>query len=105
MPPSAKPHSGVVRLRLGMVQDACCSGIHLLPVTAKRLGFQAGDYLQLDVAARSTSVIRQLVGCNRGCAGMRRNYVYIDPQSLHYLDAGLHDTVTVSLAPYPLECP
>jgi len=34
MSPSAKPHSGVVLLRLGMVQDACCPGIHMLLVIA-----------------------------------------------------------------------
>ena len=105
MSPSAKPHSGVVLLRLGMVQDACCPGIHMLLVTAKRLGFQDGDYLQLDVEERSTSVVRQLVGCNRGCSGMRRDYVYIDPLSFHYLDAGLHAPVRIRRAEYPLECP
>lgn len=84
--------------------DACCSGLHMLPSTAEAAGFKAGDYLQLDHVERDTCVVRRLVHCSE-CPGMRRDYVYIDTQTAHYLDTQLHEQVKVKLADCTLEMP
>jgi len=77
----------------------------MLPETAQRMGFKKGDYIQIDHDERGTVVVRELVGCNRGCFGMHSGYVYMDSLSAHYLNTELHDEVRVKQAEYPLDCP
>lgn len=91
--------------RVGVVLDVCCPGLHLLPATARALGYQSGTYLQVDCDARSTVVVRELVGCNRGCPGMRNDYIYMDRETAHYLGVELHDEVTIKRAEYELDMP
>ena len=84
---------------------ACCTGLHMLPETARRLGFKHGDYLQVDHDERGTRIVRELVSCNRGCAGMQHDYVYMDEGSAHYLDTTVHETLKVKPSEYTLDCP
>lgn len=100
-----KPNSGVVSLRLGVVLHAPVCGIHLLSSTAKRFGFKRGDFLEIKDDFQDTVVVRKLVDCYRGGYGMRTNYIYVDPESAHFLGTELHRSVTISPAEYPLECP
>jgi hypothetical protein len=95
---------GALLMRIGVVMDACCTGLHMLPSTAEAAGFKAGDYLQLDHVERDTCVVRRLVHCSE-CPGMRRDYVYIDTQTAHYLSTDLHERVRVKQADYPMEMP
>lgn len=95
---------GALLMHIGVVMDACCSGLHMLPSTAEAAGFKPGDYLQLDHVERDTCVVRRLVHC-RECPGMRRDYVYIDTETAHYLSTDLHERVRVKQAEYPMEMP
>lgn len=89
----------------GIVMNVCCAGFHLLPETAQRLGYRSGNYLTVTDAARCTSVTRELVSCNRGCPGMRKDYIYMDPETAHYLDTEVHNEVSVALSPYEMDFP
>lgn len=95
---------GVLLMRVGIVLDACCAGLHMLPQTACAAGFRPGDYLSVDSDERSTQIVRKLVHC-RVATGMRRDYVYLDPESAHYLDCDLHDPVRIKRADYDMETP
>lgn len=94
-------------LRVGVVLDleVCCPGLHMLPATARSYGFSSGTYLQIECEAHSTVVIRKLVGCNRGCPGMRKGYVYVDPETAHFLCVRLHEEVTLTRSELELEVP
>lgn len=90
---------------VGIVIQVRCSGFHLLPETARRLGYRSGNYLTVTDDARCTSVTRELVSCNRGCPGMRKDYIYMDPDTAHYLDSEVHSAVSVTLAEYEMDSP
>ena len=100
-----KDHSNIILMRFGIVLDVPFSGIHMLDSTAKYLGFKCGDFLKIEDDAQCTSVVRELVDCNRGGFGMRGNYIYVDPESAHFLHSELHSAVRISRAEYPMECP
>jgi len=91
-------------MHVGIVLDACCAGIHLLPEVAQRLGFKPGDYFQVDHDERCTVIVRPLVGCRMN-DGMRPNYVYLDQQSAYYLTTDVHEIVRLRPAAYPVDCP
>lgn len=71
---------------------------------AKNCGFKPGDYIQIEHEERGTQVVRMLAACN-GCVGMRRGYIYLDAESLRYLEGRVHDPVRLTPAEYPLDCP
>jgi propanediol utilization protein len=96
---------GSVQVNIGLVFDACCRGIHMLPETAKLLGFKDGDYIQIDHVERDTSIVREYVACQRGHTRMRKNYVYIDGESAHYANVDVNDVVLIKQAPYTVEIP
>lgn len=102
---TTKKGTAIKIFRVGVVLEAGCSGLHMLPATARSLGFTSGTYLQINCAVRSTVVIRELVGCSRGCPGMRKDYIYMDPETAHYLCAELHDEVTITRAEYEMDVP
>jgi len=77
----------------------------MLPSTAKRFGFNYGDYLQVDAVERGTRIVRQLVACNRGCSGMRGSHIYMDNESAYYLMTEVRDEVSVRLADYAFDSP
>lgn len=91
--------------QVGIVLHVCCPGFHMLPETARTLGLKHGNYLQVEHEERGTRIVRELVSCNRGCPGMRKNYLYMDSESAHYLGTDLHDPVTVKLAEYEMDSP
>lgn len=95
---------GALLMRVGVVLDACCAGLHMLPETACVAGFRPGDYLLIDSDERCTQIVRKLVHCHVA-TGMRCDYVYLDPQSAHYLTCELHEKVTVKRAEYDMEMP
>jgi hypothetical protein len=103
LPPLAL-QDGALILRMGVVLDACCSGLHMLPSTAALAGWRHGAYLQIESDAHSTSIVRRLIHC-REVSVMRPNYVYLDPQSAHYLLADLHENLRVKEAEYEMETP
>jgi hypothetical protein len=78
------------------MSDADFSGVILKHDTLHKLGFQSGDYLQIELEERGTMITRRL-GCGscEGYTGLRGNFVYMDPASVHYLDAMVDDTVRV----------
>lgn len=90
-------------MKLGLVADQCCACVHIDPVMAKSCGFKPGDYIQVDHEERGTRIVRMLAHCN--CIGMRRGYVYMDAESLRYLEGNVHDLVRLTPAEYPLDCP
>lgn len=96
---------GTVQMCVGLVFDACCRGVHMLPETAKLLGFEDGDFIQIDHAERCTSIVRQYVQCQRGHSRMRKNYVYIDGESAHFANVDVNDVVVIKSAPYAVETP
>lgn len=36
---------------------------------------------------------------------MRKDYIYMDPDTAHYLDTQVHNEVSVTLAPYEMDFP
>jgi hypothetical protein len=90
-------------VKLGLVADQYCACVHIDPVMAKSCGFKPGDHIQIDHKERGTRIVRMLATC--GCVGMRRGYIYLDAQSLHYLEGQVHDLVWLAPAEYPLDCP
>lgn len=91
-------------MHVGIVMDACCAGLHMLPETANQAGFKPGDYLLVDSDERCTQIVRRLVPCQT-VTGMRRDYVYLDPQSAHYLTCDLHEEVRIRRAEYDMDVP
>ena len=91
--------------RAGVVLHVCCPGFHLLPATARALGVKHGNYLQVSHPEHDTCIVRELVSCNRGCPGMREDYLYMDAESAHYLLTEVHDCIEVKLAEYEMDFP
>lgn len=89
----------------GVVLHVCCPGFHMLPETARKLGFKHGNYLCVSHPERDTQIVRELVSCNRGCPGMRKDYLYMDVESAHYLLTEVHDHIEVKLAEYEMDIP
>lgn len=99
---------GSAVLRLGIVADAMCSCVHLMPSTLQSLRLKPGDYIQIADEERCTQIVRKLAdkgSCCECVSGMRPNYLYLDRRSAYYLDSELHATLHVKPAEYPLECP
>ena len=98
---------GTKLVRIGIMSDACCSGISMLPETALKLGFNHGDYLQMDHDERGTSVVREFVRCRRGrpLSALRGDHVYIDGLSAYFMQTECHDIVKIKQAEYPVENP
>jgi len=96
---------GTVTMRVGVVVDACCCGIYMLPQTAEQLGFKRGEHLQVDHDERGTCIVRELVRCTRGCQGMQPDYIYLDGESAGYLNAELHEQVKLRVSPWAVDVP
>ena len=90
-------------MRVGIVLDACCAGLHMRAQTARDAGFQPGDYLRLASDECGTQIIRRLTHCHAG--KLQGDYVFLDPQSAHYLACDLHAPVSVKKADYDMEMP
>ncbi len=97
---------GSVLFHTGIISDADFSGVILSHTTLKRLGFCAGDYLQIELDDRGTIITRKLACADcAGYSGLLKNYVYMDPQSAHYLEAAVCDVVRVRPAQCQLAMP
>lgn len=95
---------GHALLLMGLVADQVgCTCAHIMPATVERMGLKPGDYVQIDNSERCTQIVRQIATC--GCRGMRHDYVYLDRDSVRYLEGEIHDCLRVRLAEYPLDCP
>lgn len=99
---------GSAILLLGIVADAMCSCVHLMPSTVELLRLKPGDYIQIADEERCTQIVRKLAdkgSCCECVSGMRPNYLYLDRRSAYYLDSELHACLRIKPAEYPLECP
>lgn len=96
--------NGAALLKIGVVVDACCRGLYMLPSTAEQAGFKIGDFLQVDHDDGGTVIVRRLAHCVQS-GQMRHNYVYMDEQSASYLETELHDDVRVKRSEYDMESP
>lgn len=89
---------------MGIVSDADFPCVCIKPSVAEELGFRPGDYLQISNSVRCTVIIRKLTECTDS-KKMSDRLVYIDRQSVQYLNAEPNDKVLVSAADWPLDVP
>ena len=91
-------------MRVGLRADFTQAGVFLATETQKLLGIQQGDYVEITCLEQGTRICRMCHPVTTTCP-VRSDYAYLDPNSIRYLCAALHDTVEVQVAALPLDVP
>ena len=91
-------------MHTGLLADAGAEpGVYITGTALKLLNIKQGDYVEIQCPEQGT-ITRRVRDISTLCP-VRDDYVYMDPNSMRYLCAGLHDSVEIKIAPVPMDFP
>jgi hypothetical protein len=97
---------GSALFHAGIIADADFTGTFMQHDVLARMGYKAGDYVQIELEDRGTAITRK-IACS-DCAGYSKllgNYIYMDPQSAFFLEAETSVIVRVRPAQCTFDMP
>lgn len=79
---------GSALFHAGIVADADFTGTLMEHDALTRMGYRAGDYVEIELEERGTTITRKIACADcEGYSKLLSNYIYMDPASAFFLEA------------------